>query len=190
MEGQKLGNPAVVGLAGFGMTTMMLQFKNLDWCSLSPVLWLGLVFGGGAQLIAGFLEFKKGNNFGFCAFSGYGAFWISLVLLLIVGKTSTNPLFAFTAHDLGWFLGVWGAFTFLLLIASLKHHFTLTLIFLTLFLGFAGLTYKEFTEDLLIGKLAAYDLLLCAALAWYNMFQIVMEEAGMRLPLGGSVLKK
>ena len=29
MSDQKLGNPAVVGLAGFGTTTLLLQFHNL-----------------------------------------------------------------------------------------------------------------------------------------------------------------
>ena len=52
MDGQKLGNPAVVGLAGFGMTTMMLQFHNLGWCGIAPVLWLGLERG--SPLLAGF----------------------------------------------------------------------------------------------------------------------------------------
>lgn len=189
MENQKLGNPAVVGLAGFGMTTMMLQFNNLGWCSLTPILWLGLIFGGTAQLIAGFMEFKKGNNFGLCAFSGYGAFWISLCLMLIFRKATSSPFFAFNDADLGWFLAVWGIFTFILFIASLKHHFTLSMIFLTLFLGFAGLTIKEFTHNSLIGTIAAWDLLACAALAWYNMAQIVCEEAGIKLPLGRALWK-
>ncbi|HCB14750.1 MAG TPA: hypothetical protein DEP36_14450, partial [Gammaproteobacteria bacterium] len=31
MSEQKLGNPAVVGLAGFGLTTLVLQFHNVGW---------------------------------------------------------------------------------------------------------------------------------------------------------------
>ncbi|MEJ2226138.1 MAG: acetate uptake transporter [Syntrophobacterales bacterium] len=94
----KIGNPAVVGLAGFGMTTLLLQFHNLGWVAISPIIWLGFIFGGFAQLIAGFLEFRTGNNFGFCAFSGYGAFWISLAFLVIFGTspslTMTYPTLA------------------------------------------------------------------------------------------------
>lgn len=52
MSEQKLGNPAVVGLAGFGLT-LMLQFHNVGWMGMGPVIWLGLIFGGLAQLIAG-----------------------------------------------------------------------------------------------------------------------------------------
>jgi len=38
---------------------------NLKLCSLGPVIALGMVYGGGAQLIAGFMEYGLGNNFGF-----------------------------------------------------------------------------------------------------------------------------
>jgi len=40
------GNPAVVGLAGFGLTTLLLQFHNLGWVGIGPIVALGLVFGG------------------------------------------------------------------------------------------------------------------------------------------------
>ena len=83
MAEQKIGNPAVVGVAGFGLTTMVLQFHNIGWIGIGPVIWLGLIFGGLAQMIAGLQEMKTGNNFGYCAFTAYGCFWIALALLLI-----------------------------------------------------------------------------------------------------------
>ena len=46
----------MVGLAGFGLTTMVLQFHNVGWIGLGPVVWLGLIFGGLAQMIAGLQE--------------------------------------------------------------------------------------------------------------------------------------
>ncbi len=55
----KVGNPAVVGLAGFGLTTMILQVHTVGWCGLEPVVVLAFVFGGLAQMIAGFHEFKR-----------------------------------------------------------------------------------------------------------------------------------
>lgn len=184
----KLGNPAVVGLAGFGMTTFVLQCHNLGWCGIAPVLWLGLVFGGSAQLIAGLMEFKKNNNFGFCAFTGYGAFWISLCLMVIFGKNpelvKAYPTLAWNAVDLGFFLVAWTIFTFLLFIASMKHHTTLALIFLTLLLGFIGLDIKEFTGSAVAGTFAAYDLLVCAGLALYLMTVTVYAESGIKLPVG------
>ena len=189
----KFGNPAVVGLAGFGMTTFVLQCHNLGWCGIAPVLWLGLCFGGSAQLLAGLMEFKTGNNFGFAAFTGYGAFWISLCLMIILGKNpdlvKAYPTLGFNAHDLGFFLVAWTVFTFILFIPSMKHHSTLAFIFLTLLLGFIGLDVKEFTENATAGTFAAYDLLVCAFSALYLMAVTVCAESGIRLPVGAAWIK-
>ncbi len=185
----KIGNPAVVGLGGFGMTTLILQFHNLGWCPITPVLWLGLIFGGTAQLIAGMLEFRTGNNFGFCAFAGYGAFWIALCFMVIFG-TNADLIKAYPTlkmagtTGLPWFLLVWTFFTALLFIPAMKHHGVLAWIFLTLLLGFIGLDLKEFFEMKAIGTLAAYDLIVCALLAWYLMWHVICGEAGINLPLG------
>ena len=193
MSDLKLGNPAVVGLAGFGMTTFVLQCHNLGWCGIAPVLWLGLCFGGTAQLIAGLMEFKTGNNFGFCAFTGYGAFWISLCLMVIFGKNAAlvkaYPTLGFSANDLGFFLVAWTIFTFILFIASMKHHAVLAIIFLTLLVGFIGLDVKEFTENATAGTFAAYDLLVCAFSALYLMAVAVYAESGIKLPVGAPWIK-
>ncbi len=188
MNELKLGNPAVVGLAGFGMTTLTLQCHNLGWCGLAPVIWLGLCFGGTAQLIAGLLEFKTGNNFGFCAFTGYGAFWISLCLMLIFGTNAdlvkSYSVLKFTGTDLGYYLVMWTIFTAILFVISMKHHTVLALLFLTLLLGFFGLDLKELAENAFAGTLAAYDLLVCGALALYLMMVTVAAESGIKLPVG------
>ncbi|MBW1981696.1 MAG: acetate uptake transporter [Deltaproteobacteria bacterium] len=193
MAETKLGNPAVVGLGGFGMTTLILQFHNLGWVEIGPVLWLGFLFGGTAQLIAGMLEFKTGNNFGFCAFSGYGAFWISLCFYVVFGTSpeivKIYPALKLTATGLGTFLLVWTFFTFILFIASLRHHTLLILIFLTLLLGFIGLDLKELAGNKAIGTLAAWDLIVCALLAWYGMAVGVYGEVGIKLPVGGPWIK-
>lgn len=193
MSEAKLGNPAVVGLGGFGMTTLILQFHNLGWVGIGPVLWLGLCFGGTAQLIAGLLEFKTGNNFGFCAFTGYGAFWISLCFYVILGTNAEliklYPTLKLTPHGLGMFLLVWTFFTGILFIASLKHHTLLVLIFLTLLLGFIGLDFKELAGNKGLGTLAAWDLIVCALLAWYGMAVAVYGEVGIKLPVGPPWIK-
>lgn len=193
MNDAKLGNPAVVGLAGFGLTTILLQLHNLGVCSVAPVIWLGLCFGGTAQLIAGFMEFKTGNNFGFCAFTGYGVFWISLCLMLVFGTnadlTKSYPVLKFSPTDLGFFLIIWTIFTLILFLISMKHHTALALVFLTLLLGFIGLDVKELTENAFVGNLAAYDLLLCGALAVYLMAVTVAADSGIKLPVGGPWIK-
>lgn len=185
----KLGNPAAVGLGGFAMTTFLLQCHNLGWVDLTPALWIGIFYGGLAQFIAGFLEFKVGNNFGMSAFVAYGSFWMAIALYLIFGTNpelvKAYPLLKFSgSQGLGYFLLAWTIYTSIMFIASMKHNTALAIVFLTLALGFLGLTIKELAGSQLIGTLAAWDLIVCAFSAWYLMAHVVFDHAGIKLPVG------
>src|SRR4051812_18246119 len=88
-------DPAPLGLLGFGMTTVLLNLHNAGFYELnSMILAMGLCYGGAAQIVAGLMEWKKGNTFGTTAFLSYGFFWLSLVTLLLLPKwgisTATN----------------------------------------------------------------------------------------------------
>jgi succinate-acetate transporter protein len=188
----KLGNPAVVGLAGFGLTTFLLQMVNLKVIGLGPVIWYGFLFGGLAQMIAGLLEFKTGNNFGFMAFTGYGVFWISLCFYLVFGTSpavaKNFPILAVADKDLGFFLIGWTIFTAILFIGSMKHNTVLALVFLTLLLGFIGLDVEKIAGSASAGMFAAYDLIVCAFLALY-LGASTVYGTDYNLPVGGPWIK-
>ncbi len=189
----KLGNPAAVGLAGFAMTTFILQIHNLGWVDLTPVLWIGIFYGGLAQFVAGYFEFKVGNNFGFSAFVSYGAFWIALALFIIFGTNAdldkAYPVLKLTSQGLGYFLLAWTIYTAIMFIAAMRHNGVLAFLFLTLLVGFAGLVVKELAGNAFIGTLAAWDLLLCAFTAWYLMAHVILADVGVNLPVGKAWLK-
>ena len=168
----KLANPAVVGLAGFGLTTLLLQFHNVGWMETGPVIWLGLIFGGLVQLIAGFQEMKTGNNFGYCAFTAYGAFWISLCLLLLGNKFG---FFAASKSDVGWFLVAWTLFTVILWVGSMRVHGAMAITFTLLLIGFVLLVVGHF-GDPIYNKYAGYELMACALAAWYMMARILLND--------------
>jgi succinate-acetate transporter protein len=168
----KLANPAVVGLAGFGLTTLVLQFHNVGWMETGPVIWLGLIFGGLVQLIAGFQEMKTGNNFGYCAFTAYGAFWISLCLLLLGNKFG---FFAASKSDVGWFLVAWTLFTVILWVGSMRVHGAMAITFTLLLIGFVLLVVGHF-GDPIYNKYAGYELMACALAAWYMMARILLND--------------
>src|SRR5512141_1141593 len=80
-------NPAPLGLLGFGMTTVLLNIHNAGFFGLgSMILGMGAFYGGIAQIIAGVMEWKKGNTFGTTAFTSYGLFWLSLVTMIVMPK--------------------------------------------------------------------------------------------------------
>jgi len=183
----KQGNPAVVGLAGFGLTTLVLQFHNVGWASNGPMIWLGLVFGGLTQLIAGFQEKSMGNNFGYCAFTGYGAFWISLCLMLLGNHFGVFPV---TGTDVGWFLVAWTLFTVILWVASLRVHGAMAITFTLLLIGFILLDLGHFGFPAL-NVVAGYELMACALAAWYMMARILLNDLAGRevLPAGQPWIK-
>ena len=80
-------NPAPLGLLGFGMTTVLLNLHNAGFFELNAmILAMGICYGGIAQIIAGIMEWKKGNTFATAAFISYGFFWLSLVCLIGLPK--------------------------------------------------------------------------------------------------------
>jgi uncharacterized protein len=182
MAEQPLGNPAVVGLAGFGMTTLLLQFHNLGWCGSGIVFCTALAFGGGAQLIAGFQEFKTGNSFGLCAFTAFGAFWIALALMFLFLDLQAVPNSFIGAHlkvtgfDIGMFLLGYTIFTIILWLATFPVHTVMILLFGTLVLGFIGLDLVFLAGMKNLLTITAWDLVVCALLAWYLMAHIIFLQ--------------
>src|SRR5215472_3982277 len=66
-------NPAPLGLLGFGMTTVLLNLHNAGFYELnSMILAMGICYGGAAQIVAGIMEWRKGNTFATTAFLSYG----------------------------------------------------------------------------------------------------------------------
>jgi len=181
---EKLANPAPLGLLGFGMTTVLLNLHNAGFYPLnSMILAMGLAYGGLAQVIAGIMEYKKGNTFGTVAFSSYGLFWWSLVLLLVLPKfeiwdvSATSPLQATSFTAMAAYFFMWGLFTFVMFFGTLKTNRALQFVFLSLAVLFFLLTVKELTGSVDIGTIAGYEGIICGLSAVYLALAEVLNEA-------------
>jgi uncharacterized protein len=180
-----LANPAPLGLMGFGMTTVLLNIHNAGFFPMSAmILAMGLCYGGIAQVIAGILEFKKGNTFGLTAFTSYGFFWISLVALIVMPKLGlAEP----TPHAfMAWYLVMWGIFTAFMFIGTLRGNRALQFVFASLTALFFLLAFRDFSGSVLIGTIAGYVGLVCGFSAIYlAMAEVINEQYGRTvLPIG------
>lgn len=192
MAGAGLGNPAVVGLAGFGLTTLLLQFHNLGWCGTGIVFCTALILGGAAQLIAGLQEFRCGNNFGYSAFTVYGAFWIALGLIWLVLDLQAIPgsiigdHLRISASDIGVFLLAFTLYTVIMWVAALRISWMMAFTFTALLLGFIGLDLVFLCGMKQLMTVVAIDLVICALSAWYMMAHVIFVQVFGRdvLPLG------
>ncbi|MHB8780728.1 MAG: acetate uptake transporter [Candidatus Geothermincolia bacterium] len=138
MEDAKLANPAVLGLTCFGMTTILLNLHNVGLFKQdAPILAMGIFLGGLVQIMAGAMEFKKGNTFGMTAFSAFGAFWLTLVFILMVKPNVVNNLgLDPSARGFAWYLLLWGLFTACMFVGTLKANRVLQAVFAQLFVLF------------------------------------------------------
>ena len=167
-------NPGPLGLMGFGMTTVLLNIHNAGFFPISAmILAMGLCYGGAAQVIAGVLEFKKGNTFGLTAFTSYGFFWISLVVLLILPQLGLGGVTEATPHAfMAWYLVMWGVFTAFMFIGTLRGNKVLQFIFGSLTVLFFLLAARDFTGSQLIGTIAGYEGIICGLSAIYLAIKI------------------
>ncbi|MDK9355328.1 acetate uptake transporter [Lelliottia sp. V106_10] len=184
MGNTKLANPAPLGLMGFGMTTILLNLHNIGLFPIDNIiLAMGIFYGGIAQIFAGLLEYKKGNTFGLTAFTSYGAFWLTLVAILVMpnmGFAASN------AHFLGVYLGLWGVFTLFMFFGTLVGNRALQFVFLSLTVLFALLAIGHLADNESIVHVAGWVGLACGASAIYlAMGEVLNEQFGRTvLPIG------
>jgi succinate-acetate transporter protein len=169
------GNPAPLGLMGFGMTTVLLNFHNAGIFDLgSMILAMGFFYGGLAQIIAGLMEWKKGNTFATTAFTSYGFFWLSLVVLVVMPKTGLVEATEQSAMVV--YLIMWGIFTAVLFIATLKLNRALQVVFASLTVLFFLLALGDFTSSSTIKIIAGYEGIFCGFSAIYAALAQVLNE--------------
>ncbi|WP_320042281.1 acetate uptake transporter [uncultured Desulfobacter sp.] len=185
MRNETLANPGPLGLMGFGMTTVLLNIHNAGFFEISSmILAMGLFYGGAAQIIAGILEFRKGNTFGVTAFISYGHFWLTLVALILLPKLGWAD--ATPAKFMACYLFMWGIFTMFMFFGTLKSSKGLQFVFASLTVLFFLLAIKDWTGSHLIGTIAGFEGIICGMSAIYLAMAEVLNEQYSRaiLPIG------
>jgi len=180
------GNPAPLGLLGFGMTTVLLNLHNAGFYELnSMILAMGICYGGVGQIIAGIMEWRKGNSFATTAFVSYGLFWLSLVTLIILTKLGWAAASNDTA--MAAYLAMWGLFTAVMFIGTLRLNRALQIVFATLTILFFLLAIGDFTAASPGFKhFTGYEGILCGFSAIYAGLAQLLNELSHKivLPLG------
>ncbi len=203
---EKSANPAPLGLLGFGMTTVLLNFvHNARLGSVDGmILGMGIFYGGLAQVIAGIMEYKKGNTFGTTAFTSYGLFWMSFVTLNWLGAANvaekgiwpfSSYAPAISGYSTPWLVGpealmayffMWGLFTLCMFFGTLKKNRALQFVFASLFVLFFLLAAKSMinayypdTSTTTFQQIIGVEGIICGLSAVYlAIAEILNEEHG------------
>jgi len=135
---------------------------------------MGIFYGGVAQIIAGIIEARKGNTFGMVAFTSYGLFWFSFVALkmlpIIYSLETPSPI------SVGTYLVLWGIFTGLMSVATLKKSGALQVVFFSLTILFFILAIGDFTGVQLITRIGGYEGIFCGSSAVYLAIAEILNE--------------
>jgi uncharacterized protein len=188
-------NPAPLGLAGFGVTTVVLSAINAGLITgdnatlVATVVPLAFAYGGVAQIIAGLLEFKNGNTFGTVAFTSYGLFWWWYALMQwTVGAGWIKPP---AGNAVGVTLLMWGVFTLYMWIATFRTNLAIWTVFLLLWITFFLLAGGDLGRGASWRATGGWFGLVTGLAALYVSFAEVTNATFQKtiLPLGAPILR-
>lgn len=185
MAPNDIANPAPLGLAGFGFTTILLNVVNIGLVDggleTSLVMTMGFFFGGLCQIIAGQWAFKSGEVFPATAFTAFGAFWETFAFWLLLDQIGVvgTP----SGGGLAAYMIVWGIFTFYMWINTFTHNWNLVGVLGTLWILFFALGIHFVMDSLIVLRIAGLIGLICGFWAvWASFCFIFMEHTGIELP--------
>ncbi|MGI5992053.1 MAG: acetate uptake transporter [Methanosarcina sp.] len=173
-------NPAPLGLMGFGMTTVLLNIHNAGFYPMNAmILSMGFFYGGLAQIIAGIMEWKKGNTFGTTAFTSYGFFWLTLVGIVLLPQSENHAGLVTESFPFAAYLFMWGVFTLFMFVGTLKGSKALSVVFLALAVLFFLLAAGNYLGSAGAGILtiAGYEGIFTGLAAIYTALGQVLNEA-------------
>jgi len=173
----RTANPTPLGFTGLGLSAVLLSLSYIGIYPVdSMIVSMAMFLGGFAEVFAGIMAWKKGSVFGSTAFCAFGLFWFSLASLLLL--PSAGLIEAPTPISVAAYLFIWGVYTFVMLIATLKlGSKAIMFIFVTLFLLFMLLAIVNATGNAGLLIIAGYVGLIVGLAALYTALAIVLNDA-------------
>jgi len=163
-------NPGALGLAGFGLNTILLQVHNIGLIDGTLPLIYGFFWGGMAQVIAGIIDGRRGDTFGLTAFTSYGLFWIGLSFAFVLQWTGIVTL---DGPGMAWTFICWGIFTSYMTIGTFKISRVHVFVFATLALLFFLLAAHFY--GVLPAAVPGIEGIICGAAATYGSAAVVLN---------------
>ncbi len=165
---QKVADPGLIGLLGFVIATLTAQLAHLGVQNESPVFWVGAVFGGIVQVIAGMLSFLHGDSFHFIVYNAFGWYWICMPGFLLGGELG---IFEVEGSGRGFFVLMFAILALMFAPAGATHNSVLPTTLLAVSVGLALQAVTAFGGPAGFGAAGSYVLLLASALAAYMLVE-------------------
>jgi len=168
------------------LTTFCLMVHNAGLFDVnSMIMAMAFAYGGAMQMIAGAMEWRRGNTFGTAAFLSYGAFWVSFGLMTLLPET--GMIIAADGMAMATYMFAWGLFTGLMFIGTLKSPIALRVVFalLTIVFMMLAVNYAIGVEVIFTRIISVFGLALALSALYTGMGELINEMHGKEiLPLG------
>ncbi len=161
-------DPGLIGLLGFVLATSTAQLGHLGIQEESSTFWVGAVFGGVVQVIAGMLSYFKGDNFHFLVYNAFGFYWIVVPGFLLGEQLQ---LFEVAGGDRGLFALAFSILAFVFVAAGATHNTVLPLTLLCVGAGLGLDAIASFAHVDAYGIAGACLLLVASAMAAYMLVE-------------------
>lgn len=188
-------DPSALGLFGLAIVTLVASSQKLGLTSGTSMLMPWAIFLGAiAQIIAGYIDFKKCNVFGGTAFLAYGLFWAGMAMTwsISLGMMGESASAAIDMHQTGVAFIGYLIFTTFMTIGAAKANKVLFIIFSLIIVLFLFLSLSSFNIAYNITHMiAALAELLIAVFSFYgSAANVLNNQAGkVVLPLGKPLLQ-
>lgn len=166
--GGATADPGLIGLLGFVIATLTAQLEHLGVQNESSVFWVGAVFGGVVQVIAGMLAYFAGDDFHFLVYNAFGWYWICMPAFLLGGELG---FFEVAGPARGVFTVMFSVIALMFVPAGAIHNTVLPVTLLCVSAGLALQSAGAFGAGAGFAAAGSILLLLASALAAYLLIE-------------------
>lgn len=179
----RTADPGLIGLLGFAIATLTAQLAHLGVHDDSSVFWVGAIFGGIVQIIAGMLSFTIGDDFHFLVYNAFGWYWLCMPGFLLGGELG---FFEVAGPARGVFTLMFAALALLFVFPGATHNSALPITLMCVSGGLALQSVTAFGGATAVGAAGSILLIAASALAAYMLVEkFILRTMGRSVvPLG------
>ncbi len=186
-------DPSALGLFGLAIVTLIASSQKLGFTTGTAYILPGAIFLGAlAQLMAGMLDYKKGNVFGATAFCAYGFFWLAMSMAWLINLGAFGPILQGNVDPKQMGIAFIGflILSLFLTIGAMETNKVLFFIFVFIDILFIGLAISTLVAEgqvhIIFHNIAGIAELMIALLSFYGCGANVLNNHFKRifLPIG------
>ncbi|ORC93327.1 putative GPR1/FUN34/yaaH family protein [Trypanosoma theileri] len=178
----KLADPGPLGFIAFGMTTLLFNISNAELCPMNTTTaGMVLCYGGSTQVLAGIMEFVRGNTFGCTISTTFGAFWLATACMWLLPRQTEQTPYEYLVEAQSDFLGafflMWAVFAYVMCASALRQPLVLVFVIFTAGFNFTLQCISFWSRSQTLARVAGFEGMVCGASAMYAGLALTVNDS-------------